>query len=136
MAPLFPLIDRQGAARPLSYTTQPEALALKLQPVTVAGQRPPEPPWPSGQRTGRCRDGGVQTDKRGIKVWAAGCRGGLTQHGLSACMPRALPSPATPGQPPPSSQPVPGRRGEGGGVTVAKGLPGLPPAAQHPNVAI
>lgn len=35
----------------------------------------------------------------------------LTQHGPSAYMPRTLSSPAVPGQPPPSGQPVPKQKG-------------------------
>lgn len=63
--------------------------------------------------------GVIQTDKRVIKDWTTGWEGvkrRLTQHGPSAYMPRTLSSPAVPGQPPPSGQPVPKQKG---GVIVA-----------------
>lgn len=51
-------------------------LHFRLQPVARSGQWPPKPLWPSGQRTGRFGDGGVQADERAIGGRAAGPGGG------------------------------------------------------------
>lgn len=57
----------------------------------------------------------------------------LTQHGPSAYMPRTLSSPAVPGQPPPSSQPVPKqKRGGYSGIRPTWAAARRP----TPNVAI
>ena len=96
-------------------------LHLRLQPMTRPGQWPPEPPWPSGQRTGRCMDGGEQADKRAIIVQAAGRwrRGGPAGHDLSVRSTLATARPGHAWAAPtlnPASQSLAGQAGRGGGV--------------------
>lgn len=80
---------------------------------------------------------GVQADKRGIRIQAAGHQGGLAGYDLSARRAqdtaRSSHAWAAPTLKPLGQSPA-GQAGGGG--TVALGPPGLPPATQHPNVPI
>lgn len=126
--------------RPLPSTARCHPpLHLRLQPTTMPGQWPPEPPWPSGQRTGRCVDRGVQADKRAIRVQAAGHRqrGGLAGHDLSvrSTLDTARPSHAWAAPTlKRASQSLAGQAGPGGGGWG--GYCGMRPtwaAARHPT---
>lgn len=106
--------SRPCCPQPLAAHCRPP-LHFSLQPVARSGQWPPEPPWPSGQRTDRLWDGGVQADERAIGGRAAGPGGGasLGMTQVSA-PPWTLPSRPRLGSPHPQvSQPVPGKAGGG-----------------------